>query len=275
VDLQLTGKSVIVTGGSRGIGRQIALAFAAEGARVAICSRGEAALQSTAEEIRSLGAECRIFPLDLTDAAACQRLVDEVAAAFGGIDILINNAGANVDSSPSKLADSSDDQIMSRVGGKALAAIRLSRAVLPFMQAAHSGRIIFIGGTSARMVMRGRERPSTEGNPMVSGLGNAMVTNFSKMLGEQVVRDGILVNVVHPHITRSDRHPARITRRAAEMGLTEAEAEADLATYIPIGRVVEPADIAPLVLLLASPLNGAITGQSITVDGGAYRGIIY
>jgi 3-oxoacyl-[acyl-carrier protein] reductase len=275
MDLKLAGKSVLVTGGSRGIGRQIALAFAAEGAKVAICSRGEAALQTTASEIRALGAECLIFPVDLTEAAACQQVVESVAQGFGGIDILINNAGANVDSAPSKFADASDDQIMSRVGGKALAAIRLSRAVLPYMQAAHAGRIIFIGGTSARMVMRGRERPSTEGNPMVSGLGNAMVTNFAKMLGEQVVKDGILVNVIHPHITRTDRHPARITRRAAEMGTTEAEAEADLATYLPIGRVVEPTDIAPLVVFLASPVNGAITGQAITVDGGAYRGINY
>jgi 3-oxoacyl-[acyl-carrier protein] reductase/bacilysin biosynthesis oxidoreductase BacG len=275
MDLQLSGKSVLVTGGSRGIGRQIALAFAAEGARVAICSRGEAALQTTAGEIRALGAECLILPADLTEAAACQGVIDKVTAAFGGIDILVNNAGANVDSAPSKLADASDDQIMSRVGGKALAAIRLSRAVLPYMQSAHSGRIIFIAGTSARMVMRGRERPSTEGNPMVSGLGNAMITNFAKMLGEQVIKDGVLVNVIHPHITRTDRHPARIKRRAAEMGTTEAEAEADLATYLPIGRVVEPTDIAPLVVLLASPVNGAITGQAITVDGGAYRGINY
>lgn len=76
------------------------------------------------------------------------------------------------------------------------------------MQSVHSGRIIFIGGTGARMVMRGRERTSTEGNPMVSGLGNAMLTNFAKMLGELVIKDGILVNVIHPYITRTDRHPA-------------------------------------------------------------------
>jgi len=273
MDLKLKGKSVLVTGGSRGIGREIALSFAREGARVAICARNEEQLELTAKEIRALGAECVSFSVDLVQAADCERAVTETVAAFGGIDILVNNAGTNVDRSPGKLVDAGDDQIMERVGGKALAAIRCSRAALTYMQKAGGGRIVCIAGTSARNVSRGRERPSSEGNPMISGLGNAMITNFGKMMGEQVARDGILVNVIHPGVTRTDRHPARMKKRAAELGMTEAEAEADLSTYVPIGRIVEPTDIAPLVLLLASPINGAITGQAIAVDGGFCRGI--
>jgi 3-oxoacyl-[acyl-carrier protein] reductase len=275
MDLKLKGKSVLVTGGSRGIGRQIALSFAEEGARVAICARNQEQLDKTAAEIRALGVDCITMSVDLTLAEDCQRVVDETAAAFGGIDILINNAGTNVDRAPSKLGAANDDQLMERVGGKALATIRCSRAALPYMQKAGWGRIVCIAGTSARQVTRGRERPSSEGNPMVSGLGNAMITNFGKMLSEQSARDGILVNVIHPGVTRTDRHPGRMVKRAKELGMTEAEAEADLNTYVPIGRVVEPADIAPLVLLFASPINGAITGQAIAVDGGIGRGITY
>jgi 3-oxoacyl-[acyl-carrier protein] reductase len=275
MDLQLKGKSVLVTGGSRGIGRQIALSFAEEGARVAICARNQEQLDSTAKEIRALGAECVAMSVDLVLAADCQRAVDETVAAFGGIDILVNNAGTNVDRAPSKLADASEDQIMERVGGKALAAIRCSRAAVTHMQKAGWGRIVCIAGTSARNVSRGRERPSSDGNPVISGLGNAMITNFGKMLAEQNARDGILVNVIHPGVTKTDRHPARMAKRAKELGMTELEAEADLASYVPIGRVVEPRDIAPLVLLFSSPINGAITGQAIAVDGGFCRGINY
>jgi 3-oxoacyl-[acyl-carrier protein] reductase len=275
MDLQLRGKSVLVTGGSRGIGRQIALSFAEEGARVAICARNREQLDKTANEIRELGAACVAMSVDLTLAADCQRVIDETVAAFGGIDILVNNAGTNVDRAPSKLADASEDQIMERVSGKALAAIRCSRAAIPHMQKAHAGRVICIAGTSARNVSRGRERPSSEGNPVISGLGNAMITNFGKMLAEQNAKDGILVNVIHPGVTKTDRHPNRMKKRAAELGMTEAEAEADLASYVPIGRIVEPTDIAPLVVLLCSPVNGAITGQVIAVDGGFCRGIFY
>jgi 3-oxoacyl-[acyl-carrier protein] reductase len=275
MDLKLRGKSVLVTGGSRGIGRQIALSFAEEGARVAICARNQEQLDRTAKEIRDLGAECVAMSVDLNLASDCQRVVDETAAAFGGIDVLINNAGTNVDRAPSKLADAAEDQIMERVSGKALAAIRCSRAALGYMQKAGGGRIICIAGTSARNASRGRERPSSDGNPVISGLGNAMITNFGKMLAEQNAKDGILVNVIHPGVTKTDRHPARMKKRAAELGMTEAEAEADLSSYVPIGRIVEPTDIAPLVVLLSSPVNGAITGQTIAVDGGFCRGIFY
>lgn len=275
MDLQLKDKSVLVTGGSRGIGREIALAFAREGAKVAICARDQKQLDKTAAEIKDAGAECITISADLSQASECERAIGETVSAFVGLDVLVNNAGTNVDRAPSKLADASEDQIMERVSGKALATIRCSRAALPHMQKAGLGRILNIGGTSARNVSRGRERPSSEGNPVISGLGNAMVTNFSRMLAEQAAKDGVLVNVIHPHSTRTDRHPNRMAKRAKEMGVTEAEAEADLATYIPIGRIIEPTDIAPLVVLLCSPVNGAITGQSIAVDGGFCRGIIY
>jgi 3-oxoacyl-[acyl-carrier protein] reductase len=275
MDLKLKGKSVLVTGGSRGIGRQIALAFAEEQARVAICARDQSQLDKTAQELKALGADTIAMSVDLTRAEDCQRVVDETVAAFGGIDILVNNAGTNVDRAPSKLGEASEDQLMERVSGKALAAIRCSRAAIPYMQKAGGGRIVCIAGTSARNVSRGRERPSSDGNPVISGLGNAMITNFGKMLAEQNARDGILVNVIHPGVTKTDRHPNRMKKRAAELGISEAEAEADLASYVPIGRIVEPTDIAPLVVLLCSPVNGAITGQTIAVDGGFCRGIFY
>lgn len=102
-----------------------------------------------------------------------------------------------------------------------------------------------------------------------------MITNFSKMLSEEVAQYDILVNVIHPVIVNTDRMPQRIRTRAAELGMTESEAAADMASFFPIGRVIEPSDIAPLVAFLASPINGAITGQAIAVDGGLAQNVIY
>jgi len=274
MDLKLRGASVLVTGGSQGIGLSIARAFAAEGARIAICARDRGRLEAAAAEIRALGADCLAISADLLDAAACQRAIDETVAAYGRLDVLINNASTSVDRTPRSLEDASDTQLLERFMGKTMAAVRCSRAALPHLRRAGGGRIVCIGGTAARSVFRGDELPSG-GSGLPQGLGNSALANFSKHLAEEVAGDGIVVNIVHPHTTRTSRHPGRVARRAQALGISSGEAEASIAAQFPIGRVVEPEDIAPLVLLLASPLAAAITGQSITVDGGALRGIAY
>ena len=274
MDLKLRGAAVLVTGGSQGIGLAIAEGFAAEGARVAICARDRARLDAAAAQLRAAGAECLAISADLLDPAACRRAVDETAAAFGRLDVLVNNASTSVDRTPRSLEDASDQQLLERFMGKTMAAIRCSRAALPHLRRAGGGRIVSIGGTAARSVFRAGELPSS-GSGLPQGLGNAALANFSKHLAEEVAGENILVNIVHPHLTRTGRHPERVKRRAEALGVTPAEAEAAIAAQFPIGRIVEPADIVPLVLLLASPLAGAITGQSITVDGGALRGIAY
>ncbi len=201
-------------------------------------------------------------------------MIDTAAAHFGRLDILINNASTNVDRTPKSLEDATDTQLTERFMGKTLVAIKASRAAIPHMRAAGGGRIVCIGGTAARSVFRGGERPSN-GSGLPQGLGNSALCNFVKHLSEEVAADQILVNVVHPHLTRTGRHPDRVANRAAAQGISVAEAEAQIAANFPIGRVIETDDIAPLVLLLASRLSGAITGQSITIDGGALRGVAY
>lgn len=272
MDLQLSGAVVVITGASQGIGLALARAFAAEGARLAICARTPDRLDAAAAGLRAAGAECLAIAADLTEPDACQRVIDAAAAHFGRIDVLINNASTNVDRTPKSLEDASDTQLVERFMGKTLVAMKCARAALPHLRAAGGGRIVCIGGTAARAVFRGHERPSG-GSGLPQGLGNAALANFVKHLAEEVAGDGILVNLVHPHVTRTGRHPARVAARAAAQGITEAQAEAQIAANYPIGRMVEPADIAPMVLLLASPLSAATTGQSITIDGGALRNV--
>ena len=274
MDLQLAGKSVLITGGSRGIGFALAQGFAREGARVAICARDPARLDQAVAELNATGAQAVGIRADLFNAADCANAVERTVAAFGRLDALINNASTNVDRVPKSLEDATDEQVMERFMGKTMAAIRCTRAALPHLRAAGAGRVVCIGGMAARAVQRGAERPGA-GSGLPQGLGNSALANFVKYLSEEGAGDGIVANIIHPSLTRTDRHGARMERKAKELGVSVAEVEAEAASHFPIGRVVEPADIVPLVLLLASPRAGGITGQAIAVDGGSSRSIMY
>lgn len=274
MDLHLRDKVVLITGGSRGIGFALAQGFAAEGARVAICARDPARLELAANEIRAAGGQCVAIRADLFKGEDCANAVAQTVGAFGRLDIMINNASTNVDKVPRSIEEATDEQVTERFQGKTMAAIRCTRAALPHLRASGTGRVVCIGGMAARTVQRGAERPGA-GSGLAQGLGNAALANFVKYLAEETAADGIVVNIVHPGLTRTDRHAARMERQAATRNVSVADVEAETASHVPIGRIVEPKDIVPLVLLLASPLAAGITAQAIAVDGGAARGIQY
>ena len=263
LELSLKEKSVLVTGGNRGIGLAIALAFADEGANVAICGRDQAALATAKSAIEARGVKAHTIAADLFTAAGCEAAIKETADTFGSFHVLVSNASTNIGGTLETLTD---DQAIERVMGKTLAAMRLSRAALPHLRAAGGGRIICIGGTAART-------PGKTSLP--SGLGNSSLVNFVKHFSNDVGSESITVNVVHPPFTKTDRYPARLEARAAQLGVSLAEAEASFVADFPIGRIVEPADIAPMVLFLASPHAAAITGQAIAVDGGSTQMVPY
>jgi NAD(P)-dependent dehydrogenase (short-subunit alcohol dehydrogenase family) len=275
VELGLRGKTVLVTGGNRNLGLEIARWFAREGANIAICARDAAALEEARTELVGLGADVLATTADLFEAADCRRVVDETVAKFGGLDVLVNNASTDVSKHPTLLEDVTDEQLLERVMGKALGAIRVSRAALPHLARSGAGRIVFIGGDSARTTVRafGDGAPSSA---QAAGLGNALLVNFAKRLSNQVAGDGIVVNVVHPSGgLKGDRYAKRLAARAEANGVSVEEEEAATVAGIPIKRAIDGADIAPLVVFLASERVGAITGQSIAVDGGRNAAIVY
>lgn len=275
MELGLRGKTVLVTGGNRNLGLEIARWFAREGANIAICARDAAALEEARTELVGLGADVLATTADLFEAADCRRVVDETVAKFGGLDVLVNNASTDVSKHPTLLEDVTDEQLLERVMGKALGAIRVSRAALPHLVRSGAGRIVFIGGDSARTTVRAFGDGAAS-SAQAAGLGNALLVNFAKRLSNQVAGDGIVVNVVHPSGgLKGDRYAKRLAARAEANGVSVEEEEAATVAGIPIKRAIDGADIAPLVVFLASERVGAITGQSIAVDGGRNAAIVY
>ena len=210
MDLLLNDKAALVTGGGRGIGQAIAVALARQGVHVAVCGRTRVPLEATAALVETHGVKSAVIVADLLDPDGCRRAVEETASSFGRLDILISNASTNVDGHPADLEGVTDGQLMERVNGKGMASVRVTRAALPHLRASGQGRVILLGGTSARVV-------AGPGGGFASGLGNAFVANFAKRLSADVAPDGITVNVIHPGVTKTDRHPAahRGARRRA------------------------------------------------------------
>jgi 3-oxoacyl-[acyl-carrier protein] reductase len=263
MDLGLKNKAVVVTGGNRGIGRGIALGFAGEGANVAIVGRDKESLAKVAAEIEAKGVKSLAIQADLFTAEGCSRAVNDTAKAFGRLDVLVNNASTSVSGGLETLTD---DQLMERLIGKTLAYMRCCRAALPHMRKVGAGRMVLIGGGAARKAAK---------TSLPSGLGNSALTNFAKHLSNDVAHENITVNVVHPPFTKTDRYPARLEARAKQLGVSLEEAEKTFVADFPIGRLIEPKDIAPMVLFLASPGAAAITGQAISIDGGSIPGVFY
>ena len=264
MDLGLEGKIAIVTGGSKGIGRATALALAQEGVDVAICARGMEELEDAAADIRArTGRRALAVRANTGDPGDIKNLVAAAVAELGGVDILINNA---VNSTAAPFMELTDEDWLNHINVKIMGYVRCARECIPHMQERGGGRIINIGGMAARY-----SNPLTNSN----GVTNASVSNMAKNLADQVAGDGILVNCIHPGTTRTPRQTMILERQARDANITVEEAEARAVAGIPIGRMVEPEDIADLVLFMVSNRAGAITGQTIAVEGGAVRVINY
>lgn len=272
MDLQLDGMVALVTGSSRGVGREIALSLAREGVGVGVCGRDEQKLAEVDADIRALGAKCCPVVADFWESGECQRVVNEVAKSFGSLNILVNNASTVVDGL-GRFEESGSERLMERLEGKARWAIECTQAAIPHLRSAGGGRIILIGGAAARAVTVAPSEPTS--TPVVAGMGNAAMARLGKHLSAELSGDRILVNTVHPGAVKTDRFEARVRRLAEEQHISVEEAAAAMDASIPLGRLVEPSDIASLVLFLASPLSAMITGQTVAIDGGASPVVVY
>ncbi len=261
MELGLQGRVVLVTGGSKGIGRACAAGLAAEGCRLALCARGAEGLARVAAELGAKGAEVLTVAADLAEAGSAGRVVEATVARFGRLDVLVNNAGAirGGDFLGTPAEQWAEDWRL-----KLLGYTRMAQAVLPHMRARRWGRIINIIGAAAR-------NPTPD--YMAGGIANAGLINFTRALADLGAPDQILVTAVSPGATATERWDGLVAQRALAQGRSAEELRRELEGKQPLGRIGRPENVADLVVFLASERASFITGISITVDGGASRGV--
>ncbi|MSQ13400.1 MAG: SDR family oxidoreductase [Dehalococcoidia bacterium] len=266
MDLQLVGKTAIVTGGSRGIGKAVARELAMEGVDVAIAARDKRQLDATAQELaRETGR--RIVPVqaDTGDDESVRAMVKAVVDAFGNVDILVNCAAQpGGQSAPPTLEQITNEDFWADMNVKVMGYLRCAREVAPLMKKQGWGRIINISGLAAR-----------QSGSTIGSMRNVSVAALTKNLADELGPHGINATVVHPGATWTEKTPGVLARQAASQGIAVEEAERRMAQNNSVRRVIDAKDIAVVVAFLASPLSVAINGDAIAAGGGVGRGIYY
>lgn len=260
--IDLSAKRVIVTGASRGIGRAVATAFAREGVRLAICSRSADTLEAVAGDLRALGAaEVIAVPLDVRDTAAVRAFTAQVAEAWGGVDVLVNNAGQGKGGSLETLEP---EDILDHADNIQVAHFRFVQAVVPHMRKQKWGRIININALAGAL-------PTPDGIPSVTNRAAGIA--LSKLLGQQLAKDNILVNSLNMgwiDTGQWDRHYKEMPSTISREEFLEM-----VVKIVPLGRFGRPEEVAHVCLFLASDLASFLSAASIDVSGGLQGAIAY
>lgn len=265
MDLALKGKTVLITGATRGIGADIARGFAEEGAQVAICARTRADLEAKSAELaRATGSTVIGIPCDLSQRGEPERVVGEVVKRFSRLDILVNSAGV---APGGTVEEVSDDDWERGIQLKLLGLIRCSRAAIPVMRKQGGGRIVNVVGND------GNKCAHWEIVPAVCCAGEQI---FTKTLAEQYGPEGIYVNSVNPGPVETTLMHGLFEKVAKVRGLTtQAVIDAHVESIpLKLKRIALPAEITNLVLFLASDRASFINGENITIDGGQMKPVL-
>ena len=257
MDLTLNGKVAMITGGSRGLGRQCALALGREGCAVAICGRDGETVEKTVSELAGLGVKANGSQADVTNSEDAERFLQETTAALGPPDILVNNVGGRRGSV--LFDETSMEQFLEGLEVNLISAVRMTKLALPHMQAQSWGRVINISS------IYGREH----GGSVDYMTGKAGMIAFSKHLALQLAQTGVLVNCVAPG---SIDFPGSTWDRFQQNNTPEVVAEF-IDRNLPMGKFGWPEPIGETVAFLASDRAGLITGACINVDGGQSRSL--
>jgi 3-oxoacyl-[acyl-carrier protein] reductase len=264
MDLGLKGRKAFITGTSRGIGLEIAKAFAAEGVHLALFGRDKPRCEALAAELRAKHPGQQAFAVwhDFHQPESLKPAAEQAAAELGGVvDILVNVAGGAYRGRLNEIPDEEWERYF-RV--KPLGLIRMTRETLPWLKKSDQGRVINLSGT------RGRE---PEAHSMMSGPINLGTLSLTKAMANEFGPFGITVNAIAPGSTATRRWTELVGITARERGESTADAEKHLLREVPLGKVITTEAIADLALFLASSRAGLISGTAINVDGGRTRGI--
>ncbi|HSD95476.1 MAG TPA: SDR family oxidoreductase [Syntrophales bacterium] len=263
MDLGLKGKVALVAGGSQGLGLAVAMDFAREGAKVAICALDDPHLPEAAEAIRkAAGGQVFAIPADVSDLEQAKNFVRKSAAHFGTVDILVNNAGGPPSMS---FLEIDDDLWLRGCRLNLLSTIVMTREAVPIMKEKRWGRIINMTSIAVKQPIDGL---------ILSNTVRSGVIGFAKSLSNELASFNVTVNSVCPGYTMTDRVRNLAKVLAEKQGTTPEAIIGKWAAEIPMKRIGTPEEFASLVLYLASERAGYITGAAIQIDGGWYKGIM-
>jgi NAD(P)-dependent dehydrogenase (short-subunit alcohol dehydrogenase family) len=244
---RLTGRTAVITGASKGLGKAMASAFAAEGAAVALLSRDAALLQEVVAEIHSAGGVAQAFPTDVTREEEVQRAADSILERFGHVHILVNNAGINRRKPIGELTVTDWREVMDT---NVTSAFLMCRAFVPHLRAQRYGRILNVASTMAHVALPHR---------MVYCASKAALLGITRSLALELASDGVTVNSISPgpFITEMNR-PL----------LDNSDLQSQILANVPLGRWGKPEEIGPLAVYLCSEESGFVTGADVLIDGG-------
>lgn len=257
MDLQLNNKVALITGGSMGIGFAIAEALAKEGVHILITARNAEKLKQAVKQLSTYAVNVKSFVADITQATDIASLAKFAEQSFGGVDILINNAGTGTNE---KIAEASDEKWYYYWDLHVMAAIRLSRALLPSMKQRGGGVILNNASICAKQPI---------GYEPIYNTTKAALVMMSKCLAEEVIKDNIRVNAINPGLIRTEAWEKAATEESKKQGISAEDFLQKIAEEnAPIGRFASPEELAHFFVFLCSPLASYCVGASYYVDGG-------
>ncbi|MFX0123125.1 MAG: SDR family oxidoreductase [Candidatus Hodarchaeota archaeon] len=262
MDFGLNDKVALVAASSTGLGKAVAIGIAEEGANVIICSRNSNKLKIVSEEIQNKGRRCLAIPTDLTNYSQVQNLVTRSIEYFGKIDILVTNCGGPP---PGGFLDFSIEDWNRAIDLNLMSTIYLCKEVIPYMVNQNFGRIIMITSVSVKQPLKGL---------ILSNVARAGVAGLAKSLSNEFGKNNILVNIVCPGYTQTQRVNQLAIDLSAEQGLEPEEMIQKWAKLNALGRIATPEEFANVVVFLTSERASHLTGIAIQIDGGLVKSIL-
>jgi NAD(P)-dependent dehydrogenase (short-subunit alcohol dehydrogenase family) len=253
---KLKNRNALITGGSRGIGKAIACRFVEEGANVFLCARGENALNDTAEELRQMGGNVAFSVTDVSDPLAVERMVSSALAKWGRLDIVVNNAGIML---PKQFMDYSFEEFHQIMKVNFYGVLHVTRAILPSMMERKRGKIINMASTAGKWGSLNQSAYNTSKHAVVG---------FTRCLALEMAPFHINVNAICPAGVEGDEIESMVEHWANKLKVTKEQARKNITSRSPIGRFINPDEVASLAVYLASDESDAMTAQSLSLCGG-------